>query len=235
LLERILPLFKAVIYHSRVYQDYAFAERKGLLGNAVVIPNGADPEAFQPRDEQEPLNRPIQLLTVGSHVRSKGHRDFIDACRLLKLGGTIVSGRPAKFTEALRGCYLACLVSSQLKHVCLSEGGQSGVVNRAMTDSDIFFLPSTVECSPLVIFEAMASGIPWVAYPVGNLEEVSGGIVVANMAEAVDAIGELAADHYRREQLGQEGRQAILDWHSWSDILPRYGKLILAVPPSRPE
>ena len=39
--------------------------------------------------------------------------------------------------------------------------------------SDIFLFTSRIECSPLVIFESAAAGLPFFSLKVGNTEEIS--------------------------------------------------------------
>jgi len=53
--------------------DWAFCERAGAE-RMVVIPNGADPAA-DGRGLRAALERPL-VVTVGSHVRTKGHAGF---------------------------------------------------------------------------------------------------------------------------------------------------------------
>ena len=57
-----------------------------------------------------------------------------------------------------------------------------GLIDHLLCSSDIYVLPSKAEGLPLVLLEAMSSGLPWVSTPVGGVPSVfgplSGGIVL---------------------------------------------------------
>ena len=57
----------------------------------------------------------------------------------------------------------------------------------AYAAADLFVFGSQVECSPLVLFEAVASGTPFVSTAAGNAEEIAewtgGGVVVPSVSE----------------------------------------------------
>ena len=43
----------------------------------------------------------------------------------------------------------------------------------AFKQSDLFLFPSQIECSPIVLFEAMAAGLPFLSSDAGNAAEIS--------------------------------------------------------------
>jgi glycosyltransferase involved in cell wall biosynthesis len=216
----LLPRFSAVVYHSTEYQDHHFARDRGLLSNAVVIPNGTatvPEEAVRGKHDHDTC----LLLTVGSHVRSKGHADFLRVAR------SLVAPRPATLRERLRGCYFYCRAMSasnpRVEHV---EGSAPARVAESYRRAGVFFLPSTVETAPLVILEAMASATPWVSYDVGSVKTLPGGIVVPDVDEAARALRGLVNDPARRRALAREGRAAIETTYSWDKVLPRYRQVV---------
>lgn len=99
----------------------------------------------------------------------------------------------------------------------------------AYHEADLFVFGSRLECSPLVIFEAMASATPWISYPVGNVPELPGGVLVRDVEDMGRAIGELVHDQGARERLGAEGRRAWLERYTWESLIPRYETLFLEV------
>ncbi|MEL6792710.1 MAG: glycosyltransferase, partial [Pseudomonadota bacterium] len=78
--------------------------------------------------------------------------------------------------------------------------------------SDVFVLPSFAEGVPVVLMEAMATGLPVVATRVAGIPElvedgVSGRVVAPGDAEALaDAIAEILSDPDRPEIMGAAGR-----------------------------
>jgi L-malate glycosyltransferase len=232
-LKTLLPRYDAIVCHSTIYQDYAFA-RSASPHNLHVIPNGADPP-------QPPLNRgpnPSDLLvTVGSHVRAKGHADFFHAIRSLRrthldVRGALVAPRRTGW-RAIRGCQVTCAIQSLFHPVNLVDGTEPSQAVRAIATGDVFVFPSRIECAPLVVLEAMAAGRPWVSYRVGNVEELSGGIVVETLGELVEETSRLLGDKEMAARLGEAGRDAWAKTHQWPQIIGKYEDLLASVVSSK--
>lgn len=227
-MRRLLPRYDALIFHSSHYQDWDFAVAAGAESRHV-IPNGADPNTGSGRFRSHLAPGERLMLTVASHVRSKGHRDSARALRSVRPGrrvrGVIVAP-PRRGTDALRGCQPLCAALNALpgNGLQLLDGRRRATVEDAMASADVFLLPSSVECSPLVIIEAMAAGLPWVSYDVGNVRELSGGLVVDGPTELAAAVAEILDG--RHPELGAAGRRAWDGDHRWEDIVPRYERVL---------
>lgn len=218
-----LRSYDALVLHSRVYQDYEFAVRAGA-DPVLVIPNGADPPSSDAPRPAIPSG--LQLaVTVGSHVRSKGHAEFARALgalgRTRPLHGAII-GPPRSGLGAVLGCQLGCTARARLSRGRLSviDGRPEGVVAGAVAAADLFMFTSRIECAPLVILEAMAAGTPWVSFDVGNVSELPGGIVAADRPALVAAAGEILDG--RHPGLGEQGAAAWASTHRWPDVVARY-------------
>lgn len=215
-----LPRYDYLIFHSAIYQDFALAEEVGAR-RVAVIRNGADPP--HPPQKSDGLH----LLTIGSHVRSKGHRDFISLTRELhrQLGaiGTVLAPRRIGF-DAIRGCQLRCTIEALTPGSPLTfvDGRTHASAEDLLARSDVFVLPSTVECSPLVVIEAMAASKPWVSYDVGNVRELAGGMVVTNPHQLEDAVRKLLSSPDLRHKLGAVGHEAWKSDHQWPQIVGEY-------------
>lgn len=243
-----LPEFDALVFHSATYQDHAFAVETGATSR-TVIPNGADEAEFA---ELPPRGRfraahgigagaPL-LLTVGGHTGLKGHAQAMAAFRASRgaRGGVlaIVGNTPTG-----RGCRPLCGVRAATtrlrrpdRRVRLLDPARPQVLE-AYADADLFVFCSMIECSPLVLFEAMAAGLPFVSVDVGNAREIaewSGGGVIAPArrrddglvepdVDAVrDLIDELLGDPQRRRELGANGRRAWEERFRWDHIVGQY-------------
>lgn len=219
----ILRSYDALIFPSKAYQDWEFAHRAGVE-RIFLVGNGADPTTATGKTLRTMVPDGQIAVTVGSHVLSKGHRDFARAVQKLargrELSGVVVAP-PRRGLDAIRGCNLACrgraLISSNL-HVI--DGSPPGVVADALAAADLFMFTSRIESGPLVILEAMASGTPWISLDVGHASELAGGIVVREPSEVVGAAEQILDGHH--PQLGAQGRVAWNANHRWENIIARY-------------
>lgn len=218
-----LRRYDGLILHSTVYQDWEFAARAGVE-RMFVIPNGADSPASG-RELRAQITNGSVAVTVGSHVYTKGHRDFARATRSLArqwpLVGVIVA--PERHgLDALRGCQLTCQTRARMSGGGLRvlDGAAPGVVADALAAADLFLFTSRVECAPLVILEAMAAGTPWVSYDVGNVSELPGGLVAHTYAELLDRAGQILDGAH--PELGAQGYEAWDTNHRWESIVARY-------------
>lgn len=254
-LPTILRRYDRLIFHSDTYQDIAFARRHGL-DNTAVIPNGAAAEEFDRvsidfrRRYGIPRDLPL-LLTVGNHNHRdmKGHAATIAAFRKARIGPAVLviigGGAHGKscFGACRRRASLARWLSFGERRVILLDPPREEVV-AAYQAADLFVFASKVECSPVVLFEALAAGLPFVTVPAGNAEEIvqwsGGGIIVpsptdrygfvrADTSKLARAIETIMADKPRRRALAAAGRQAWRDRFRWDVIAERYESLYRSV------
>lgn len=236
--------FDALVLHSETYQDARFVREAGLRYS--VIPNGAGADEFAP-DRPEfrttysiPDGAPL-LLTVGGHTGLKGHAVLIDAFRRarLKEAVLVVIGN----TPTGHGCLGTCKarsawtnLRSRDKRVLLLNPSREEVL-AAYQAADLFVFSSQVECSPLVLFEAMAAQTPFLTVDVGNAEEIvswsGGGVVLPGEKDnrgyttvgatvLTNGIEALLADRTRLVQLGRAGHAAWRKRFTWERIVQQY-------------
>jgi glycosyltransferase involved in cell wall biosynthesis len=224
-----LRAYDSLILHSRVYRDWAFCEQSEAE-HMIVIPNGADPAA-DGRGLRAALARPL-VVTVGSHVRTKGHAGFARIVGRLSaqrdILGAIVAP-PRHGVGALRGCGAACAAraGAHPHRLRIVDGSVSGAATEWIAAAELFLFTSTVECAPLVILEAMAAGVPWVSYDVGNVTELPGGIVVRSAAESEQAAAAILDGEH--PGLGGDGRSAWSARHRWEDLVAAYEATLVAL------
>lgn len=109
-------------------------------------------------------------------------------------------------------------------------------------DADLFLFASHVEYSPLVIFECLAAGLPFLSIPVGNVDEIinwsNGGVLCPGRqsSEGFSSVDpavfcremhKLSLDAEKRKELSASGRQAWLDRFTWKEIANRIEQLVM--------
>jgi glycosyltransferase involved in cell wall biosynthesis len=82
-----------------------------------------------------------------------------------------------------------------------------------------------IEAFPLVILEAMGSGVPFVAYPAGNIADLPGGLIVRSGPEMVEAVSYLLNSKAARDELGLAGRKEQRRRYEWDSIVDQYESL----------
>jgi glycosyltransferase involved in cell wall biosynthesis len=212
-----------------------------------VIDNGIDLSRFSPdpgayaavRDELGIPSSARIVGTVGRLAREKAHSILVEAMAPLLSGErhlVIVGDGPERAAlEALVG---------RLSHAAsVHLLGERRDVPRLLSAFDMFVLSSTTEGLPLVLPEAMASGLPVVATCVGGIPNVveegqTGHLVPPSDPAALrGAIARLLESPGRARAMGERGRAAALARYSadrmvrdylalYADVLaPRSGRL----------
>jgi glycosyltransferase involved in cell wall biosynthesis len=249
----LMHRYDHLVFHSNTYRDIEFARAHGLIDYSV-IPNGASEEEFAQIDPtfreryHIPQNVPL-LITVGSHTSQKGHRLVLEAFRHVHIGRTVliiignVIGNATAVTSCLPDCkrqaLLTNVVSLGRKQVFLLNPPRADVV-AAYHAADLFVFGSPLECSPLVLFEAMASRTPYVTTGCGNAAEITrwcqGGVVLptrqrnngmvdASAESMARAIEDLVGNPGKRNLLAEAGYEAWRRRFTWEKIVGCYEQL----------
>lgn len=127
------------------------------------------------------------------------------------------------------------------KQVLLTDFGREELV-QAYMNADLFVFASNIEYSPLVLFESVAAGTPFLSVPVGNAEEIArwtgGGVICpapkddrgytrVDPKELGNAIKALMRTPAELESLGQTGRKTWSEKFTWAAITRRYEQILL--------
>lgn len=180
-----------------------------------VVRCGVDVSVFAPRDDGD-SGGPFEVLTVGRVDPVKGQPLLVEAMAELRRRGvdarlTIVGGGDGLADlQALA----AGLGVTDAVHFAGAVGQDE--IRAYYARADAFALPSFAEGLPVVLIEAMASGLAVVASRITGIPElvedgVSGLLVTPSRGdELAEALAELAADPARREAMGRAGREKVV-------------------------
>ena len=181
-----------------------------------VVHCGIDPEHFAPPEGGRPGDGPLRILTVGRLDNMKGVAILVEAVGELRRRGvavalTVVGDGPQR--EHLQRMAERGGVGEDITWA--GPVGQD-TIREHYHAAGVFCLPSFAEGIPVVLMEAMSTGLPVVANAITGIpelvqDEVSGLLVRPGRTDLlVDALQRLAADADLRSRMGRAGREKIL-------------------------
>lgn len=221
-----------------VISDYARSQLMKLVEPAhwrrlEVVHCGVDPAHFEPVDRSG-RSAPLRVLTVGRLVPDKGQAVLLEAVALLGARGVDV-----ELTLVGDGPERESLQAAAGRSVRFAGAVGQDLVRAHYTAADVFALPSFAEGVPVVLMEAMATGLPVVSTRIAGIAELVdhgvGGLLVApGRAEPVaEALERLAADPLLRARLGRAGRERVVARYDIADAVERLAELFAAHPDRR--
>jgi glycosyltransferase involved in cell wall biosynthesis len=250
---RILEGFKKYknriefVTHSSNYDDAKLLQKNGIPFR--VIPNAADgSEFFIPkskfRDKMNISSNSIMTLMVANCFPGKGHEELIQILEKNQYNFpensyfVLACSTPA-WPIAKR---LTASISERISRIrrprciVLKDAARETVCD-AFAASDITIMTSLKEVAPIVILESMACGIPWISFPVGNVPELPGGVVVpcgnrdaqgylrpspSDLDAFSRELKELIVSDSKRNDLGSAGMAIINSSFNWETVSELY-------------
>jgi glycosyltransferase involved in cell wall biosynthesis len=200
-----------------------------------VIPNGIDVVRFAPggvgrRQIRDELAIPDDAWVVGTVGRLAPEKDqalLVDAMApLLSAGRRLVIVGDGTEREALRA-RIASIPGGRYVHML----GEREDVENILAAFDAFALTSRTEGLPLVLLEAMATGLPVLSTAVGGIPDLVDHRVTGLLSQAGDRasltreLACLSTDVSLSRQLGEAGRREILQRHSVDRMAKEYAIL----------
>jgi glycosyltransferase involved in cell wall biosynthesis len=192
----------------------------GAEAKVEVIHCGIDPAAFRPVERGGA--GPLRIIAVGTLHEVKGQIHLIEACGLLAARGvdvtcTFIGDGPDRDALEARVGELGLA-----DRVTFAGRLTTDAVAAALGEADVLAAPSVPtrggkrEGIPVVLMEAMATGLPVVASRLSGIPElvtdgVDGLLVPPGDDTALaDALARLADDPALRERMGAAGRDTVL-------------------------
>lgn len=179
------------------------------------------------------------LLFVGENFERPEVSNFIQKINWLK--GGFKFSRFNKNGLINLTHFIINLFSGKLFNVLLVKLDRRELI-AAYQQADLLLFPSMIECSPVVLFEALASNTPFLVTRVGNSEEIiewtNGGVLLptlsatdgysyAILSESATIISELLEDSGRLEELKVQGYSSWIENFTWEKIGQQYEKMYL--------
>jgi colanic acid/amylovoran biosynthesis glycosyltransferase len=207
-------------------RNLILSECQGKYGDRVrVIHCGVDTEVFHVRSGETPFEKgenPFMILCIGTLHEVKGQAYLIDACRILRERGIDFichfagDGEDRAALTALAD--QAGLASKVHFHGRLTRDE----IAQLLQDADVLAAPSVPtsdgrrEGIPVVLMEAMGSGVPVVASALSGIPELvinqqTGLLTPPRDAESLaDALECYFSDKELRKRLGKAGREKVV-------------------------
>jgi len=198
----------------------------------VVIENGSNIDLFKPKDQKESIKK-IKLIKTNHYICL--------ICSLNPWQGVeyLILSAPLIFKEIPNTKFLI-VGEGQMKEELINLAEKTGVSNKVIftgavpyenvpkyiNASDVCVVPKRplkTGYSPLKLYEYMACGKPVVASRICGfeiLEEQNAGILVEpeNPDDLAKAILKLLKDGKLREEMGRNGREYVVKYHSWANV-----------------
>jgi glycosyltransferase involved in cell wall biosynthesis len=202
-------------------------------GKFEICPLGVDVASYNP-EREERAGKPFTILCVGRLTPAKGQHILIDACATLRDWGrnfrlVVVGTGPDE--QSLK----ASVAEKNLDQQVVFTGAQNQDEVRAWyRESDVFALPSFAEGIPVVLMEAMASGVPCVTTRITGIPElirdgIDGLLVTpSDSLELADTLSLLIDDPELRREFGEGGRARVREEYDLSRNVARLGRIFRA-------
>lgn len=235
-LRRVAAAFvHAFVAVSETTAGTARQYREVSEGKLTVVENGVDMTRFGP-DEQarSALRRELGIGADARLIGTVGRQERVKNPELLIRAAAPLLGPDVHLLLAGDGSLAGQLaaLSATLPHAeSIHLVGRRDDVPRLLSALDVFALSSEAEGLPLVILEAMATGLPVASTAVGGIPAVvqdgrTGVLVPAGDERALrEALGSLLGDLGRAGEMGREGRALAQQRYSLDGMSEAYQRL----------
>lgn len=227
---KVIKNFDSVIFHSRNYQDYT-ACKKNKVKNLTIITNGANHYNIINK------NRSNSILIVSEIKFNKGLERSLCALLISRVSNVELNiysqKKPGTFNlYYLFVKFLIFLLKNKGIRTNLKYGFREKHIKKVRYKSRIFLFGSRLECSPLVLYEAASSGLPFISFRAGNSEEIAkktgAGITVNSIEEMAKVINKLFFNKKLNMKFSSNGIKNSSKF-SWKKIAMSYLKVFRSI------
>lgn len=184
------------------------------MEQVYICPNGVEDLLRTKRPKLEKRSESIKILFLSNLIKSKGVFILLEACEILQRKGYVfscdfvggegdVSAHQFILEVEKRG------LTENVKYLGKRYGEDK---NKVYKSADVFVLPTSNDCFPLVLLEAMQFGLPAISTIEGGIPDIVENNVTGFMVEQnnpvdlADKLEILINNDTLRSQMGEAGR-----------------------------
>lgn len=262
-------VFLSHSYRDAVFAREGGVPNRVLIPNGAAASEFVRPSDLDIRAQLGIAADSFLILLVGSHTGLKGHREAVEAfaraelpAATLLIVGNYCDQPPSGVLTVLKRlagrllgrepqhCPAWCRIAADRfnrsgkrkqdgKRLLIHSLSREETV-AAYRTADLFFFPSRVECSPIVLYEAMASRTPFLSSPAGNAEEIAAwsgagrilkaavdreGYCTIDEGDAVLMLEAIYRDAATRTRMAERGFHSWRRHFTWEGIAAAYERL----------
>ncbi|WP_448589208.1 glycosyltransferase family 4 protein [Thermodesulfobium sp.] len=225
-LSKLISFADVVIALCSAHQIYVTKELEVDVRKIRIVGNGVDTERFKPRSIEKKGNE-IVIGLVGRLVSAKGFSFFLKVFSYLPIQTKLIIVGDGELREVLEEDAKNLNISSRVIFM-----GKRDDMENIYPNFDIFCLPSIKEVYPLVLLEAMSSGLACVASDVGCISEIGkNSIIVLPKSDLnlwVKSLLRLIEDEEGRKSLAKRARERSKEF-SWRKVASKVEEIYLEV------
>ena len=208
---------KVILLSWYLYQDI---EKVVPRNNILICPNGLSVNEKLIKSKEYSTKDKLHLLFLGNLIESKGVFVLLDALSILRdkgysficnfVGGETKEINSSRFNDEIKKRGL----ESDVYYLGKKYGDEK---DHVFNLSDIFVYPTSEDCFPLVLLEAMFYGLPCVTTTEGGIPDiVADGVngIICNRNDShslADSISVLLDNKELCKQMGDAGRKLLFE------------------------
>lgn len=200
-----------ILLSKYLYNDIDEFVSKGQL---FFCPNGVKDISPKTAHKSKNPNAPINILFLSNLIKSKGAFILIEACKILHKKGydvecDFVGGEGDISADEFFKITKQNGVANSVKYLGKKYGEEK---DKAYKNADIFVLPTSNDCFPLVLLEAMQYRLPVVSTFEGGIRDIVENNITGFLVESInpialaDKLEVLLTNESLRLKMGKAGR-----------------------------
>lgn len=232
-LKDILEKYDHIVFLSdvknkdRFYDHYLIDKYK--LNSFCVIPNGTELITCQKKKQifrdKYNIKTKYLILSVSKYYKLKNQLMTLKAFHLSKVRNATLVFIGQNQNTYSKKLEMYCQKNKLEKVLILDKIPKEDIID-AYFSADIFLSSSHTETQPLIILDAMGSGLPFISTDIGCIATLKGGVVVKNVREMAYQLRFMIKDEEYRKQLAAAGKKDAISIYNWAYINQQYENLL---------